>query len=312
MRHLSSKVMACVAIMLMCCLSCNANTGSSSSASSSEVAPKVKTTKKSAAKAVPQEEQANVDNPQINLVTVKSEKMGRDIKNLVIVPKTVVDGDKTTYPVLYLLHGYGGCHTDWQAHIDLTKLADEYKVIFVCPDGQNAWYFDSPVNSKSQYETYVTQELREWVEANYPTINDAKHRAITGLSMGGHGSLWLGWRHPELYGSCGSMSGAVDIMTLKDRFELDKVLGKYAQNAESWKSHSVINLVPTLKDGQQNIIIDDGAQDFLIKENRALHAALQQKGITHNYSERPGKHAWNYWVVSLKHHLDFFSRYFKD
>ena len=175
---------------------------------------------------------------------------------------------------------------------------------------KNAWYFDSPVDSKSQYETFVTQELREYVEANFPTINDPAHRAITGLSMGGHGALWLGWRHPEIYGSCGSMSGAVDIMTLKDRFDLDKCLGKYAQNAESWKSHSVMSLVPDLKNGQ-NIIIDDGAQDFLIKENRALHAALDKKGIKHQYSERPGKHAWNYWVTSLKQHLDYFSKCFK-
>ena len=71
-----------------------------------------------------------------------------------------------------------------------------------------------------------------------------------------------------------------------------------------------MSLVPDLKNGQ-NIIIDDGAQDFLIKENRALHAALDKKGIKHHYSERPGKHAWNYWVASLKQHLDYFSKCFK-
>lgn len=312
MRFFSSKVVACVALMMLCCLGCRANNETSISASeaSASSAPRVKTTKKATPKAAAQQNQVNTENPQINVVTVNSAKMGRDIKNLVIVPKAVVDGDDARYPVVYLLHGHGGSYVDWQAHTDLTKLANDYSMIFVCPDAQNGWYFDSPVDSRSQYETYVTKELREYVEANYPTINDAKHRAITGLSMGGHGALWLGWRHPDIYGSCGSMSGAVDIMTLKDRFDLDKVLGKYAQNHESWKEHSVINLVPNLKNGQ-NIIIDDGAQDFLIKENRALHAALLDKGIKHQYSERPGRHAWAYWVVSLPQHLNFFAKCFK-
>jgi S-formylglutathione hydrolase FrmB len=307
MKHLSIKMLACVAMMSLCCLGCKATPSTSSS--TSESAPKVKTTKKAGAKSS-QANQVVPDNPQLKVITVNSKKMGSDINNLVVVPKAVADGDKEPRPVVYLLHGHGGGYLDWQNHTDLTKLADQYNMIFVCPDAKNAWYFDSPVDSKSQYETFVTQELREYVEANFPTINDPAHRAITGLSMGGHGALWLGWRHPEIYGSCGSMSGAVDIMTLKDRFDLDKCLGKYAQNAESWKSHSVMSLVPDLKNGQ-NIIIDDGAQDFLIKENRALHAALDKKGIKHQYSERPGKHAWTYWVTSLKQHLDYFSKCFK-
>ena len=165
---------------------------------------------------------------------------------------------------------------------------------------------------KSQYETYVTQEFRKYVEANYPTINDVEHRAITGLSMGGHGALWLGWRHPEIYGSCGSMSGAVDISAIKKGgFGIDKRVWEIWPRP-SWKSHSVMNLVPDLKEGQQNIIIDDGTSDFLIKENRALHAALLKHGITHNYSERPGRHTWKYWVESLNYHLDFFAQHFKD
>ena len=61
---------------------------------------------------------------------------------------------------------------------------------------------------------------------------------------------------------------------------------------------------------EQNIIIDDGTQDFLIKENRALHAALDKHGIKHSYSERPGRHSWDYWVKSLTMHLDFFAKHF--
>ena len=196
--------MTCASVLLLSCMSCKASTPASGT-SSPESAPKVKTTKKAQATETKQQQLISVDNTQVTIVTVNSNKMGRGIKNTIVVPKEVVDGTDGKFPVVYLLHGHGGSYVDWQAHTDLSKLADEYGVIFVCPDAQNAWYFDSPVNPKSQYETYVTKELREYVESNYPTMNDTKHRAITGLSMGGHGALWLGWRHPEIYGSCGSL-----------------------------------------------------------------------------------------------------------
>lgn len=310
MKHLTKKIMACMAIIAMCCLSCKAN-NSAHPSSSQSMTPKIKTTKKAAAKGkASNAAQANFNSPQITVAAVPSKKMGRTLNNLIVLPKQYLENNDKSYPVVYLLNGHGGGYMDWQNHTDLTKLASEYGMIFVCPDGQNSWYYDSPVDPKFQFETYITQELRQYVDQNYRTINDAKHRAITGLSMGGHGALWLAFRHPDIYGSCGSMSGAVDLKKLHNRFDIDKRLGRYEQNSDAWETHSVISLVPSLKNGQ-NIIIDDGAQDFLIRENRDLHAALNKQGIKHQYSERPGKHAWNYWVTSLKMHLDYFARQFK-
>ena len=255
---------------------------------------------------------AEKQNAIVDTIEVMSVKMGRTIKNTVVLPAQYTEKKNPIrfFPVVYLLHGAQGSYRDWPKKADLRSLASQYGVIIVCPDGQDSWYFDSPIDPKFQFETYVVYELRNYIETHYRTLNHSKYRAITGLSMGGHGALWLAWRHPDLYGSCGSMSGAVDIMTLKDRFKIDKRLGKYAANTQSWRDHSVINLVPSLKNGEQNIIIDDGTQDFLIKENRALHAALDKQGIKHNYSERPGRHSWDYWVKSLTMHLDFFAKHF--
>ncbi|MBO4723324.1 MAG: esterase family protein [Muribaculaceae bacterium] len=293
----------------MCCISCKANN------SSSQVSePKVKTTKK-ATKATTTKQAAKAEtnkSSQLQVVEVKSDKMGRNISNLVVLPEQYFIDSSSTYPVLYLLHGYSDDYMAWQNHVDLTKHANKYGFIIVCPDGQDSWYFDSPIDPTYQFETYITQELRNYIESNYRTINDIKHRAITGLSMGGHGALWLAWRHPDIYGMCGSMSGGVDITTIKDHYKIDKRLGKYADNEAVWKSHSVMNLVPTLKpENDQFIIIDDGTSDIFIKDNRALHAALKEHKIKHDYSERPGRHSWDYWVESLERHLrDFSSRIF--
>lgn len=301
MRHITFKLLACITLFALSCISCKASDNSSQSAE-----PKIKTTKKATNNTSQATNTVADKNPQLQVIEVKSEKMGRSIPNLVVLPESYLKDSADHCPVIYLLHGFGDTYMAWQNHVDLTKYANQYNFILVCPDAQDSWYFDSPIDPSFQFETYITQELRNYIENNYRTVNDRKYRAITGLSMGGHGALWLAWRHPDLYGLCGSMSGAVDILTLKDRFKIDKRLGKYAANEASWKSHSVINLVPTLKN-EQFIIIDDGTSDFLIKENRALHAALQQHNIKHEYSERPGRHSWDYWMKSLEIHLKAFN-----
>ncbi len=247
----------------------------------------------------------------LDTVAVHSDKMGRDIKNLVVVPAQYLDKSQPAacYPVLVLLHGADGSYVDWSQRVDLKQIATRHGVIIVCPDADDSWYFDSPVNPRSQYETYLSQELIHYIDCHYRTYRSPCMRAITGLSMGGHGALWTALRHPDVYWSCGSMSGGVNIVSVPDRFGLDKVLGKFAQNKESWQSHSVMSLVPTLKPGQ-NIIIDDGDRDFFYDDNLALHRALLKQGIPHNFSIRPGRHAWKYWVESLGLHLKFFDEAF--
>lgn len=249
----------------------------------------------------------------VDTVEVMSNKMGRAIKNTIVLPAQYTQKEyKTkTFPVIYLLHGAWGSYRDWPQKADLRSLASQYSIIFVCPDGQDSWYFDSPIDPTFQFETYITQELRAYVESHYRTINDSKYRAITGLSMGGHGALWLAWRHPNIYGSCGSMSGGVDIYNFPNKWKINERLGDYESNKEVWREHSVMNLVPTLEPGQ-NIIIDDGNKDIFIKENNALHEALDKQGIPHDYIVRPGAHTWSYWVNSLEYQVLFFNKAFNS
>jgi len=87
-------------------------------------------------------------------------------------------------------------------------MADRYGAIIVTPDGGvDSWYFDSPVDPTYRYETFVTQELIPYIDKLYKTVADRSGRAIAGLSMGGHGALYLAIRHQELFAAAGSMSG---------------------------------------------------------------------------------------------------------
>ncbi len=253
---------------------------------------------------------------QVDTVSVMSMAMGRTIKNVVVMPESYgnVRFLLMHYPVVYLLHGASGCYSDWSRKADLEALATEYGVIIVCPDGQDSWYFDSPIDPTMQFETYVSKELVQYIDIHYRTFANRYMRAITGLSMGGHGALFLAWRHPDVFWSCGSMSGNMDITQFTDRWHIRARLGDYESNQQRWHDHAVCNLVDQLKacplQPAQNIIIDDGLNDIFIKNNIALHEQLVEKGIEHEFTVRPGRHSWDYWVNSLDYHMVFFSKAF--
>lgn len=244
-------------------------------------------------------------------IQVYSTSMKKDIPNTIILPESYTQHPQTNYPVVYLLHGYGGNYTTWpqKTKPDLAQIASRLSLIIVCPNGANSWYWDSPVNPASQYETYVSRELIEYIDRNYRTIPSRKGRAITGFSMGGHGGLWLGFRHPDIYGACGSMSGGVDIRPFPNNWDMKNSIGNYAENTQRWDEHTVINLIPF--DPQPDplaIIIDCGTEDFFYNVNQALHEKLLNHKIPHDYIIRPGKHNNEYWNNAIDYQLLFFKK----
>lgn len=251
----------------------------------------------------------------VDTVTTYSKAMAKNIKAVVVKPADYSTSKK--YPTLYLLHGAGGRYSDWVLQTPdketVKNLADHFGMMVVCPDGGiTSWYFDSPEDKTYQYETYVSSELVSYIDKNYATISDRTGRAITGLSMGGHGALYLAFRHQDIYGACGSMSGGVDLRPFPENWNIAKRLGKYSQYPERWEANSVINLTHLLTANKLAITIDCGYNDFFYIINVALHDKLMERNIPHDFTIRPGAHNWVYWGNSINYQMLFFSRYFKE
>ena len=246
---------------------------------------------------------------RVDTLSVHSDKMKRNIEVVTIIPEQALKGQKC--PVLYLLHGYSGnAHTWLGINHNLPHLSDRDGIIVVCPDGENSWYWDSPVNPESQFETFVSKELVDYIDTHYSTIADRKARAITGLSMGGHGGLWLSIRHKDVFGAGGSTSGGVDIRPFPRSWEMSVQLGKRDDNLQRWNDHTVMTQLDKIKNGDLVIIFDCGTSDFFFKVNNQLHNELLKRGIFHDYIVRPGKHNYMYWRNSIEYQWLFFSRYF--
>jgi len=247
----------------------------------------------------------------VDTVDTYSPSMKKTIKAVVITPDNYANAQ--ALPVVYLLHGYSGNYRDWITKAKgFEKAADLYQMIIVCPDGNNSWYWDSPVDSNFKYETYVSKELVSWMDGKYKTIKDRKGRGITGLSMGGHGGLYLSMKHQDVFGVGGSMSGGVDIRPFPNNWDMALRLGRYSDQPANWEKYTVINLLHLLRPNALALIIDCGTEDFFFKVNENLHQELLYRNIPHDYIIRPGAHNWTYWNNAIQYQLLFMNNYFKS
>jgi S-formylglutathione hydrolase FrmB len=247
----------------------------------------------------------------VDTVSIFSESMHKSRNCVVIRPDSYKKKSKR-FPAVYLLHGYAGDYSNWIIKVpQLKKYADEFQLLIVCPDGDySSWYFDSPLDTFMKFDTYISKEVPAYVDAHYHTIKKRNARAITGLSMGGHGAFFLAFRHADIFGACGSMSGGMDLRSSSNKYDISKRIGDTINYAQNWKNYSVIGVIENKPADSLAIIFDCGLDDGFFKDNRRLHEKLLQLKIAHDYIERPGNHSWNYWANSVPYQLLFFRNYF--
>ncbi|MDI1255554.1 MAG: alpha/beta hydrolase-fold protein [Flavobacterium sp.] len=259
---------------------------------------------------------------KVDTLSIQSTAMDKTYKAAVALPDSYANG-KTNYPVLYLLHGAYGHFADWLKNTPdkntVKNLVDKYNIIIVMPEGETfSFYLDSPTEKGSQFETFITKEVIAKVDATYRTIANKNGRVITGLSMGGHGALYLSARHPELFSAAGSMSGAADLGSLRSLESTEQVnkmfvpvFGTTPPSDDYLAQNAVLGMVDKMKSNKLPLTIDIGVDDFLIESNRELHRRLVYAKVPHDYTERPGAHTWEYWENSLPYQVLFFAKVLK-
>ncbi len=251
---------------------------------------------------------------QIRNEFVHSAEMKKSLPLVMVVPQNYDEAGnaKKRYPVVILLHGYGGNAAQWQKITDLTKLANRYNVLLACPDGgKDSWYFDSPQDPDSRYESHIMKNVITFIDSSYRTLG-AQGRAISGLSMGGHGALRFISLYPDSFIAAGSMSGILDLRVFPNSWQLSEKLGSISEEPERWFANSAVNLVANLKGKNKHIIVDCGTEDFAIAVNRAYRDSAAVHGVEITYEEGPGNHSAAYWAKRLPVHLDFFKTFFQE
>ena len=255
--------------------------------------------------------------------------LGRDVAFAVYLPPDYAASTRR-YPVVYLLHGYTDDESGWIQFGEVGLAADRAiadreipPMIIVMPDGGVSWYVND-LPGKVRYEDMFVQEFIPHIDASYRTRASREFRGISGLSMGGWGTLVHAFRHPELFAACAAFSAAVwadeDVTGMKqDTWDkvLGPVLGTGLAGKERLTPHfrkvSPLDLARSLPEDSLKTVryyIDCGDDDFLIKGNCALHLLLTDRKIPHEFRVRDGGHTWSYWRTGIVDGLKFIGESF--
>lgn len=194
---------------------------------------------------------------------------------------------KKNYPVLYLLGGSGELPSNWvydgRVNFIMDNLLAEGKaepMIIVLPNNQII-HRNHPQHAELTFDLFE-QELREQViplvDKSYSTIQSPKGRAISGLSMGGRHSMFIGFRSLDLFANFGILSaGDVTAETTLKSFLVD----------------------PKVNEKVDYLFVGQGtkeAQGFFNQRVQGLVEALNTHDIKHEYYiGGNGGHDWSTW-----------------
>lgn len=196
------------------------------------------------------------------------------------------------YPVLYILHGGGEDESGWakQGKTDLIidNLIAEKKakpMIVVMPDG------NFPINGFGEdalvvFERELKQSLIPFVEKNYRVKNEAKFRALAGLSMGGIQTLYAGVNNTDLFSYLGVFSSGWIQPAQKD---LATSQYEFMKNNTDKINNNLIQLW----------ISQGGKEDIAWNNCQSMLSRFDELKIKYKYSEYPGGHTWPVWRNNL-------------
>lgn len=262
---------------------------------------------------------------------LRSKVLGREVAYAVYLPPDYA-GSTRRYPVVYLLHGYTDNESGWVQFGEVGPAADAAitareipPMIIVMPDGGVSWYINDAAG-QVRWEDMFVQELIPHIDATLRTRPAREFRGIAGLSMGGWGTLVHLFRHPDLFAAGAAFSAAAwrdeDVAGMKPE-NWDKMFGPLFGAAgltgqdrltPHFRRHNPLDLAKTLPEDtlkKIRLYLDCGDDDFLIEANMALHAALLDRKIPHEFRVRDGGHTWSYWRTGIVDGLKFIGESFQ-
>ena len=125
-----------------------------------------------------------------------------------------------TVPSVYMLQGYSGQLDQWLARSafepTVVERLDRMFAAGECPPAivvfVDAWtslggsqFLNS--SATGRYMDYVCEEVVQFIDARYPTLEGREHRGLAGKSSGGYGAMVVSMCRPDVFGAFASHAG---------------------------------------------------------------------------------------------------------
>jgi enterochelin esterase-like enzyme len=210
------------------------------------------------------------------------------------------------YPVLYVLHGFGGSPASIVNGLALGRTADRLirrglvrPFIMATPSGNGLKKYRGEWTGSR--EALITNSVVHWMDAHLPTIANRTGRAVGGLSAGAYGAVDITLRHPGLFATAESWSGyfrPIRDGTLKNA------------TARQLAAHDPVKLVRNgaarLRTLGTRFFVSVGATDLApARDSRAFARELNRLRLPHTLLILPGGHGGRLWRAQLPAALEY-------
>ncbi|KLN59656.1 hypothetical protein WH96_16555 [Kiloniella spongiae] len=227
--------------------------------------------------------------------------------------------DNRLYPVLYLLHGYGGSHRDWlkagrvAQTLDLL-IADRVidPMIVVMPSAGKSWYLNS--EQHGAFQSGLGQELPGIMEELLANKVSKGKRAIAGLSMGGYGALKFAFEAPENFIAVAALSPAifpnVESANIFKPVQIKLFAGAFGDpfSVEIFNRENVFTALESVKpENFPHTYLTVGDDDWfgLYEGTFALYKELKSRKLPSELRITNGNHTWKLWRDEIGQALVF-------
>jgi len=229
-------------------------------------------------------------------------------------------------PVLWFLSGLTCTEQNAVTKGGFQQHCARHGIVFVCPDtsprgegvaddpgwdlGQGAGFYvdatQAPWSTHYKMHRYVVDELPALVAAHFPVLD---RHAITGHSMGGHGALVLGLRHPQRYRSVSAFAPIVAPSQVPWGVKAFRAyLGEPEDRWTAWDATALV-AEHARKDP---ILIDQGANDGFLDEQlqpTRFVEACAEAGQPLQLRMQPGyDHSYYFIATFAADHVDHAAR----
>ena len=182
--------------------------------------------------------------------------------------------------------------------------------------GQSAGFYldatEAPWSAHYRMYSYVAKELPELVACSFPV--DAERIGLFGHSMGGHGALTIGLKHPERFRSVSALAPIVAPMQCPwGQKALSRYLGPDEDVWRQYDATELMNEFGSVTD-RPPLLIDQGLDDEFLATQlmpERFEAAARRIGYPLTMRRHAG-YGHGYWFVSsftedhLRHHAEAF------
>lgn len=228
-----------------------------------------------------------------------SEVEGQVRRCFVYTPAEYETSPKSKYPVLYLQHGMGEDERGWHEQGHMANILDgqiasgKCKPMIVVMDYGDCGYIHGTKKGETRDEfgasfgNILLRDIIPFVEKTFRVKTDRDHRAMAGLSWGGHQTFHITLTHLDQFAHIGAFSGAI---LMAPGQNITDVYGGVFSDADKFNKQ-----VHTLFLGQ-------GTEEGMGCER--MSQSLKEAGINHVYYASPGTHhEWLTWRRCLNEFL---------